>query len=168
MKKTLLIIIILLTGCANTNSYVLGVDVRAMTKENIGETVLGAVVSVGTHVAGHYLVAEFLDIDIKQKGSLETISRPDHHSNSALAWYARGGFVLQMGVGTALVHLAPDSYFTRGYTVMAGTQILTYPLRYHEDKGDFTFLEGYEWPLYSAWSLYNMYLLNEKGGNHEK
>ena len=157
-----LILILLLTGCANTNCYVLGVDVKAMTKENIGITVLGAVASVGTHVGGHYLAAEILNIEIRQERDREIIVYPDQHSDSDLAWFARGGFVLQMGVGTALVQLWPDSYFTRGYTVMASTQVLTYPLRYYEDKGDFGFLEDYEWPLYSAWSLYNLYALNEK------
>jgi len=151
-----------LSGCANSKYFILGVDIQNMTKENIGMTVLGAVASVGTHVAGHYLAAKIFDIEIRQKRDREIILYPDQHSNSDLAWFARGGFVLQMGVGTALVHLIPESYFTKGYTVMAGTQVLTYPLRYNEDKGDFAFLENYEWPLYSVWSLYNLYLLNLK------
>jgi hypothetical protein len=158
----LLITLSVLMGCANTKVYVLGVDVKEMTKENIGMTVLGAVVSVGTHVAGHYLAAEILDIDIQQKRDREIILYSDQHSKSELAWFARGGFVLQMGVGSALVHLWPDSYFTRGYTVMAGAQVLVYPLRYNEDKGDFAFLEDFEWPLYSGWALHNLYVLNEK------
>ena len=162
MKTLFLLLLVALTGCANTQYYVLGVDIKTMTKENIGTSVLGAVASVGTHVAGHYLAAEILDIKIRQKRDCEIILYPDQHSDSDLAWFARGGFVLQMGVGTALVQLWPKSYFTKGYTVMAGTQILIYPIRYHEDKGDFAFLEDYEWPLYSAWSLYNLYSLNEK------
>lgn len=165
MKTRLSILIVgvmLMAGCANTKYYVLGVDLKTMTKENIGVTVLGAVALVGTHIAGHYLAAEILDIKIRQDREREIILYPNKHSASELAWFARGGFVLQMGVGTALVHLVPDSYFTRGYTVMASVQVLSYPIRYHEDKGDFAFLEGYEWPLYSAWSLYNLYLLNEK------
>ena len=145
MRYPLVILLLIgltgLTGCVNTNYYVLGVDVKEMTVENIGETLLGAAASVGTHVAGHYLAAEILNIEIRQERDREIIVYPNKHSDSDLAWFARGGFVLQMGVGTALVQLWPDSYFTRGYTIMADTQVLSYPIRYNEDKGDFAFLE---------------------------
>ena len=130
-----------------------------MTVENIGETLLGAVAVAGVHVGGHYLAAEILGIEIKQEGSREIIQHPNEHSKGDLAWFARGGFVLEMGVGTALVHLWPESYFTRGYVSMSCAHILLYPLSY-EDKGDFGFLDNYEWPLYLGWSVYNLYSLN--------
>ena len=67
MKSKISILIVcmmLMAGCANTNYYVLGVDVKAMTKENVGMTALGAVATMGAHFAGHYLAAEILDIEI--------------------------------------------------------------------------------------------------------
>jgi len=155
MKYLIIIIsLIILTGCANPKFLVCGVDVKEITKKDVIVGVLGAGVSLVAHVAGHYIAAEIFDIEITQVGAREVILNPDKHSKAELEWFARGGFVLQLSINTVLVHVIPESFFTKGYTTMTGIEITSYPYRYRADMGDFYYLNDFECPLYMVWAEY--------------
>jgi len=130
--------------------------------EDYGKLALGAASSFATHVAGHYLAAEVFDVDIHQDGFDEVIDYSNNPSDSNVRWMARGGFILQLAVNTALVELAGDSYFTKGYTALTSVELATYGLR-HKDDGDFNLLDeaggngSLEYGLYGAWAAYNFY-----------
>ena len=162
---TLVLLVISFTGCAGMQFHVCGIDMKEMSNaepEDYGKLALGAVSSFATHVAGHYLAAEVFDVDIHQDGFDEVIDYSNNPSDSNVRWMARGGFILQLAVNTALVELAGDSYFTKGYTALTSVELATYGLR-HKDDGDFNLLDeaggngSLEYGLYGAWAAYNFY-----------
>jgi hypothetical protein len=162
---TLTLLVISFTGCAGMQFHVCGIDMQEMSNaepEDYGKLALGAASSFATHVAGHYLAAEVFDVDIHQDGFDEVIDYSNNPSDSNVRWMARGGFILQLAVNTALVELAGDSYFTKGYTALTSVELATYGLR-HKDDGDFNLLDeaggngSLEYGLYGAWAAYNFY-----------
>ena len=171
MRNILSILLLLgLTSCASMNVNVLGVDVTKLHEveaEDVGMAVLGAVASVGTHIAGHFIAAELFNVDIELVGLREHIDYSNNPSEQGLLWMARGGFVFQLAVNTALVHLAPDSYFTKGFTGFTSVELLTYDLRV-SDGGDFNLIDRYggeavlERGLFMLWSGYNFYQLSKE------
>lgn len=174
---TLILIAILLSGCAGMQFHVCGIDMEEMRNAkpgDYGQIALGAAASFATHVAGHYIAAEVFDVDIHQEGLNEVIDYSNNPSNSDVRWMARGGFVLQLAVNTALVELANDSYFTKGYTAFTSVELATYGLR-HPDDGDFNLIDyaggdgNLEYGLYGAWGAYNFYRISvRKGEQHEQ
>lgn len=165
---TLLLALLAFSGCAGTQFYAFGVNVNELKDakpEDYGKLALGAATSFATHVAGHYIAAEVFDVDIHQEGLHEVIDYSNDPSNSDVRWMARGGFVLQLAVNTALVELAPDSYFTSGYTAFTSVELITYGLR-RPDDGDFNLLDesggngDLEYGLYGAWAGYNFYRIS--------
>ena len=171
MKKLLLLIVSLfiLGGCANTKFLVFGLDVKEMKGKDFGMVAVGAAASVATHIAGHFIAAEVFDVDIHLEGLNEIVDYSKDPSSNSLQWVARGGFIFQLAVNTALVELANDSYFTKGFTAFTCTELLTYNLR-HPDDGDFSLLDenegngNFEHGLYLAWSGYNFYRISFKEG----
>lgn len=164
MKKLLIIIMFLsLTGCGGYKVSVLGVDMhelRNIKAQDCGAVALGMVASVATHVAGHFMAAELFDVDIHLNGLTEVVDYSKNPSQNSLQWMARGGFIFQLAVNTALVELAPDAYFTKGFTGFTCTELLTYGLR-HPDDGDFNLIDenngngSLEHVLFLGWSAYN-------------
>lgn len=118
----------LLIGCANYQVNIFGVDI---TRDDAVVTLAGATASAVTHIAGHYLMAEAVGIDIHQEGFKET-----YESSPDSKWIDRGGFMLQIAVNGILIITTEDSYFTKGYTATTLLQLMTYPIR-HPDDGDF-------------------------------
>lgn len=169
MKKLplILICIILLSGCANTRFLVCGLDVKEMKGKDFGVAALGAVASVGTHIAGHFIAAEIFDVDIHLDGLNEVVDYSKNPSSNSLEWVARGGFVFQLAVNTALVEFANDSYFTKGFTAFTCAELLSYDFR-HPNDGDFNLLDengangNLEHGLFLAWSGYNFYRISFK------
>jgi len=160
------------SGCSSTKVYVLGIDanqaISDMKSEDAGKIILGAVASVATHIAGHYIAAEMVGGDIDQQGIREVVINSGELSESDHRWIARGGFVAQTLVNMALTSFEATrkSYFTRGFTLATMLEIGTYPLRW-QDEGDLHYLEEYggnseiEWGLYTGASLYNFYAINK-------
>lgn len=156
-----MLVAVLLSGCAGYKVSVLGVDVKAlhsMEASDCGEVVLGVATSVVVHVAGHFIVAEIVGVDIHLDGLAEIVDyAPDRDS---LQWMARGGFLFQLVVNTALVELAPDSYFTKGFTGFTSIELLTYNMR-NPNNGDFVLLDhngadgDMEYKLFLTWAAYN-------------
>jgi len=175
MKKLPLILIcmFLLSGCfSHTKFLVCGIDIKEMKGKDFGVAALGAVASVGTHIVGHYIAAEVFDVDIHLDGLNEIVDYSKDPNSNSLQWMARGGFIFQLAVNTALVELANDSYFTKGFTAVTCTELLTYDFR-HPNEGDFNLIDengangNLEHGLYLLWSGYNFYRISfkEKGGN---
>lgn len=175
MKRYFLILIsiILLGGCSNTRFLICGLDVKQMKGKDFGEAAFGAVASVGTHIAGHYIAAELFDVDIHLDGLSEVVDYSKDPSSNSLQWMARGGFIFQLGVNTLLVELANDSYFTKGFTAVTCAELLTYDFR-HSDEGDFNLLDengangDLEHGLYLLWSGYNFYKISFKKKGDQK
>ena len=173
VRYLLLVLTALLSfGCAGMQFHVCGIDVKEMRDakpSDYGQIALGAAASFGTHVASHYLAAEVFGVDIHQDGLAEVIDYSNNPSQSDVRWMARGGFVLQLAVNTALVELAGDSYFTKGYTMFTSVELATYGLR-HPDDGDFNLIDesggngSLEYGLYGAWGAYNFYRISVKKG----
>lgn len=171
MKKLLLLVVSLfiLGGCANTKFLVFGLDVKEMKGKDFGMVAVGAAASVATHIAGHFIAAEVFDVDIHLQGLNEIVDYSKDPSSNSLQWMARGGFVFQLAVNTALVELANDSNFTKGFTALTSVELLTYNLR-HPNDGDFSLLDengangDLEHGLFLAWSGYNFYRISFKEG----
>lgn len=166
MKKIavgILFAVMLFSGCAGYKVSVMGVDVKALHNieaKDGGAVALGIVASVVTHVAGHFIAAELCNVDIHLEGLTEVIDYSQCPSQDSIKWMARGGFIFQLAVNTALVELAPDSYFTKGFTGFTTVELLTYKLR-HPDSGDFNLIDenegngSLEHALFLGWAAYN-------------
>ena len=170
MKKLLLILICMffLNGCfANTKFLIFGVDIKEMKGKDFGVATLGALTAIGTHIAGHHIAAKVFDVDMHQHGLREPIDYSNNPSSSDIRWAARGGFVLQVAINTALAEFATDSYFTKGFTATTCAQLLTYNYR-HPDEGDFYLIDenngngDLEHGLFTALSAYNFYKISFK------
>jgi len=170
MKKLLLIIMLFSTGCAGYQVNVLGVnmnELRDVKAGDCGSVALGVFASFASHVAGHFIVAEFVDVDIHLDGLAEVVDYDQNPSQNGLKWMARGGFLFQHVLNTALVELAPDSYFTKGFTGFTCVELLTYTLR-HPGSGDFELIDendgngSLEYALFLGWSAYNFTRISVK------
>jgi len=174
IKKSVVAILSILfmtVSCSHAKFYVLGVDVEKVIKtEGIEMMVLGAAASFITHLAGHYIAGELVGADIEQQGNREIVLNHSDVSTSDKRWFARGGFLTQTLVNTALVNLESTrkSKFTRGFTLGTVYQIGTYPLWLSSDEwGDIDYLnnndgEGTtEWSLYMGVAVYNCYKIVE-------
>lgn len=159
----LILVTVILSGCASMKFNVCGIDIEKMKNAKAGDyggLALGVAASFATHVAGHYLAAEAFGVDIYQDGLNEMVDYSNDPSEKDVQWMARGGFVLQLAVNTALVEIWGDSYFTKGYTAFTSIELLTYGLR-HPDDGDFNLIDesggngSLEYFLYSSWAAYN-------------
>ena len=173
MKKYLLILLLLLCSCGGTKFYFFGVDAdifkEAQAKDWAHVTV-GAVSSIAAHVGGHWVAGEIFDIDYEFKDfyTKEEVSYDCWNgdcSNSDLRWFARGGFVLQNGIGLVLTSFEATrySYFTKGYVATSAIDTWSYPVRhYGSDYNDMKMLDAHggngdlEYGIYSAIALHNM------------
>jgi hypothetical protein len=169
MKKLMLVfLLVLLCGCGGTKFYFFGVD-TAIVSEADGKDWLsvgaGVVTSVATHTAGHWVAGELFNVDFEfnQYYNKETVT--DYNSDSDLRWFARGGFVLQHGVGLMLTSFEATrySYFTKGYVASAAIGTWTYPVYHHgSDYHDFKLIDDAggngdaEYGIYSAIALHNL------------
>ena len=170
MRLLSLIFLLLITGCANMEFYVFGIDLKELDRienRDYGGMILGAGASLATHILGHHLAAHAFDVDIRQDSLSERIDYSGNPSDSDVRWMARGGFVLQLTVNTILAEAMPDSYFTRGFTMLTSGELLTYGLRHRRD-GDFNLLDDsggegdLEYFLYGLWGVYNFCRINLK------
>ena len=173
IKKLVLIItcIICFSGCASMKVNICGIDVNEMKGKDFGVALVGAVASLATHVTGHYIAAEICDVDIHQDGFNEIIDYSNNPSSSDIRWMARGGFLFQHIINSALIKYANDSYFTKGFTAFTCTEVLTYGL-IHTDDGDFNLIDeaggsgDFEYAIFGLWSAYNFYKISvKKNGN---
>lgn len=171
MKRLLIALLLLsLAGCGGTKFYFLGVDAD-LFKEAKGKDWVkagaGIVASAGTHVLGHYVAGEVFNVDFEFQDyyTKEHITNYDECSETDLQWFARGGFVLQHAVGTALTSFEATRYswFTKGYVASAAVGTWTYPLyHYGSDYHDFRLLDDaggngdLEYGIYSAIGLHNL------------
>jgi len=176
----LLLLLLLLTGCGGTKFYLFGVDTDIITEAEGKELVyagIGAVASLGSHVVGHYVAGEVFGVDFEYQDyyTKEHVTIHDDTSDSDLRWFARGGFVMQQTIGTALTSFEATrySYFTKGYVGMNAVHTWTYGLRrskYHdlEMLDDHGGNGNMEWGIYSAISLHNVLRTNwtRKGGDN--
>ncbi len=171
MKKLIFILMLLsFTGCAGYQVNVLGVNMNELQNikaKDCGEVALGMAASFATHIAGHFIFAELNGVDIELVGFNEVVDYSKNPSEDSIRWMARGGFVFQLAVNTALVEFANDSYFTKGFTALTCVELLTYDVR-HTDEGDFNLLDensgngSLEHGLYLGWSAYNFYRISVK------
>lgn len=149
--------------------YVMGVDIseiRAAKAEDCGKMILGAVASLGAHIAGHYIAAELFDVKLSQVGFTEVIDYSANPSARDIQWMGRGGFLFQLGINTLLVEYAGDSYFTKGFTGFTSLELVSYPVR-RAGYGDFVLIDenggngNLEYFLYSTWAAHNLWRLNQ-------
>ena len=175
MKKLILALVMVVSMfviyCSHTKMYILGVDVDEVVKEkDVVLMVVGAVSSLVTHIAGHYIAAELVGADIEQQVNKEIITNYDELNNSDRRWFARGGFVAQTLANTVLTSFESTrkSKFTRGFTLTTMLGIGTYPLRWPDEWGEMHYLDinggdsGSEWTLYMGFSAYNFYRINKE------
>jgi hypothetical protein len=169
MKKLLLVFLMFaLCSCGGTKFYFFGVDADIFKEAN-GKNWMavsaGVVTSVATHTAGHWLAAEAFGVEFKFKDCYTKEEVTHYDSDSDLRWFARGGFVLQHAVGTALTSFETTRYswFTKGYVASSAIGTWTYPL-YHSgsDYHDFKLIDDAggngdaEYGIYSAIGLHNL------------
>ena len=168
MRKYSLILLLLLCSCGGTKFYFFGVDAdifkEAQAKDWVHVTA-GVVSSVAVHTAGHWVAGEIFDVDFKFRDCYTKEQVTHYESDSDLRWFARGGFVLQHAVGTALTSFEATRYswFTKGYVASAAVGTWTYPLYHHgSDYHDFKLIDdadGHgdaEYGIYSTIALHNV------------
>lgn len=139
MKKSILIItaLILLFSSGLNVGYAADVYIfNAKINEDISwpKVILGAATSFFIHELGHVVAAEYTECDYEIAGLSKIRCDPETDYQGRMT--ARGGFVLQHGVGVLLRTFKGESSFTLGYTTLAALQTITYPIRRH-DAGDF-------------------------------
>lgn len=176
MKRLLLLLpLLLLLGCASTGTkfYFFGVDTDIVSEakgSDWAKVGAGVVTSLGAHIGGHWLAGEVFDIDYKFQDHYreEEIDYDcwsgETCSNSDLRWFARGGFVLQHAIGTALTSFEATrySYFIKGFVATNAVHTWTYMHGNRSDYHDFKMLDhaggngDLEWGIYSAISLHNV------------
>ena len=180
MKRLLIALLLLsLVGCGGTKFYFLGVDAD-LFKEAKGKDWVkagaGIVASAGTHVLGHYVAGEVFNVDFEFQDyyTKEHITNYDECSETDLQWFARGGFVLQHAVGTALTSFEATrySYFTKGYVATSALQTWLYPVVNRGRYNDFRLLEDnggdpdLEYSIYSVIGLHNVLRVPWTGDKH--
>jgi len=152
------------TCCTSTRCFVFGVPIEKNKTTNKYEKILaGVAASIASHVVGHYLAAEYFQVDIYQDGFREGTVEAGH-DQSDLRWVSRGGFFFQTLVNTALVSsdYTRDTYFTKGFTATTFAELATYPIIF-KDEGDFNSIDGRggdgdkEWGIFSGIAAYNLY-----------
>jgi len=164
----ILICVIFLNGClSNTRFLVCGIDINEMKGKDFGVATLGTITAIASHVVGHHIAAKLYNVDIKQHGRKEIIDYSNNPSSSDIRHVARGGFIFQLAINTALVEYANNSYFTKGFTGATTVQLLTYDIRNSSD-GDFNLINDnggngdLEHELFKVWSAYNFYRISFK------
>ena len=168
LKKIVSILCLLVCiGCANTKFYFFGVDSEVFTQATNKEATiaaLGAITSVATHVTGHWLAGELWGVDWHFEDSYRT-EYVDHYDNdNDLRWFARGGFVLQNGIGLVLTSFEKFrySYFTKGFVATTAIEVWTYPILHRGYASDFRTIDyadgngDLEWGIYSTVALHNL------------
>jgi hypothetical protein len=176
MKKVSFVIFLLLMilyGCGGTKFYFFGVDADIFKEakgKDWAKVGVGVVTSMATHVGGHWVAGEIFDVDFKfrdcyTKEEIDGECWNGGCSDSDLRWFARGGFVLQHGVGFALTSFETTrySYFTKGYVATSAIGTWSYPLRhYGSDYNDLKMLDEHggngdlEYAIYSTIALHNV------------
>lgn len=168
MKKLLLLVLcLLMMGCAGTKFYFFGVDldwVKKADKISCVEMVVGVGTSVGAHVLGHYLAGELFDVDFEYKDFYTKEEITSYRSDSDVRWFLRGGFIFQHGIGLALTSFETtrQSYFTRGYVAAAALQTWCYPITADNTYNDFKSLDKFggngdiEYGIYSLVAAHNV------------
>lgn len=148
MKKLLLTLAIAIfliapvtASASDWKFYIMGVDLDLIKDKNWAKFTLGAVASITTHVAGHYIAAGLTDANMHQQGLREVVTDAQSLTDSDHRWIARSGFALQSLVNTALTSFKATRKlkFTQGYTLMTLAEISTYSMRW-SDEGDFNYL----------------------------
>ena len=140
--------------------YCFGVNLEWVQTAKWEQVAAGAVASVLTHTAGHYLAAGITGSRIHQDGFREHCTVD---SGGDARWIARAGFIAQNGIGLILTSIPKTRHtdFTRGYVAMSAAETWTYPLVWHDD-GDLDMIDKYggngdlEWGIYSAVAAHNM------------
>jgi len=168
VRKYLLVLLLLLCSCGGTKFYFFGVDAdifKEAQAKDWAHVTAGVVSSVAVHTAGHWAAAEIFDVDFEFRDYYTKEHVTEYDSDSDLRWFARGGFVLQHAVGTALTSFEATRYswFTKGYVASAAVGTWTYPLyHYGSDYHDFRLLDDaggngdLEYGIYSAIGLHNL------------
>ena len=169
MKKYSLILLLLLCSCGGTKFYFFGVDTDIVTEargSDWAKVGAGVVASASTHILGHYVAGEVFGVDFKYQDyyTKEHIDDVDQHSDSDLRWFARGGFVAQHVIGTALTSFEATmySYFTKGYVATSAMHTWFYPVVNRGHYNDFKMLDRHggngdvEYGIYSAIALHNV------------
>jgi hypothetical protein len=140
--------------------YVLDIEAKNVS---VSKACVGALFSYLCHEFGHVLAAQATgteyDYSWRQPGKATTYPETDHQGQMT----ARGGFVLQLGVGLLLRHCRPESSFTLGYSAFTAFETISYPVRFHKSgEGDLHQLRKYggngtlEYAIYSGIALYNL------------
>lgn len=169
MKKLVLVIIFILSLTIAPSSqamefYFCGINIKSLKNMNTKEAIVGAIVSLATHVTGHLLCLELQDKEWRleyESFSLREYTL-DPLSDKENRWFSRSGFLLQnlVGLGLSSFQGTRNTDFTKGYTLFNLTEIAMYPR--HQDGGDFHSLDEHdgqgdmEWSLYSVIALYNL------------
>jgi hypothetical protein len=166
----LLLCLIFTANCSGTKFYFFGIDAERLKDINKWEALAGAIVSVGTHVGGHFLAGEITGNHVEMSGLLH-----EHYQNDS--WFVdNGGFMLQHSLGLVLTSFdrSRNWDFTRGYVATAALETWTYPIREDKDASDFRAQHGdFRWPEFAAYStvaLHNVLRVNwgkdENGNNN--
>lgn len=122
--------------------YIMGINLQWLKNAKGGDVasmVAGAAAAVGAHVLGHYLAGQAFDVDFAFERSLTSERITGYHSDSDVRWFARGGFVLEHGIGLALTSFESGrkSSFTRGYVGAAALETWGYNLMNRGSNDDF-------------------------------
>jgi len=120
-------------GCAGYRVTFFGVALQ-----DGGMPLVGAMSSIATHIAGHWIAAELTGTRMSQHGPLEKIHDYKNVSDPNLKWVAMSGFYSQAVINSLLVCWDKKSPFTKGYTAATATELWSYRFRIDDDEmGDF-------------------------------
>jgi len=166
MKKAIIAILLVLSGCAQAYAFeckLCGVSLnKHLTWESVGKMAIGAISSIIVHEAGHLITMEITGADYHWETLFS--SECSGVSPAEARWIARNGFLFQHGVNLALLKWKPETDFTVGYTVTTSLVTLTYPLR-HDGDGDFDMIDrcggsgDAEWALFGGLAVRNLFVV---------
>lgn len=174
MKKLIVVFVVLLSSCApiretakNSDFYYFGVNSKAFKEANYWKVGAGALTSIATHTAGHYVYAGLTGIHVRQDGLSEVVdgNLPTHN----LRDFSIAGFAFQNGVGLILTTIPAtrQSDFTKGYVSAAFIETAFYPVAY-KTEGDFNQLSeqggngDIAYGIFTAIATHNMLRVNWK------
>lgn len=118
---TIIWILFLMTGCANTKIIVCGIDYNDIKGRKALPALVGCATSFVIHEAGHLVAGHLVGMDTSMKWDRGPVAHADNYFNksqSQKALFHGGGFLAQALVGTVLTAIpyTRHSDFSLGFT----------------------------------------------------
>lgn len=123
----LFILFIILTGCSGYNVKINGINPQSFKEKSIVKIGIGMISSLAVHEAGHFLFGGDR-FDFSERSVMDYDYYNKSHSEQQM--FNRGGFLAQIGVGTALTIIPKfrHSDFTLGFNSFTAINTAIYTI----------------------------------------